>query len=220
MSKTVYLNLPASEEEVRALEVGDLVYLKGTIFTTRDRAYARAVECIKEGKAMPMDYNRGALWHCGPIMKQREDGKWDLEVAGSTTSSRFSDRAAFLIRAMNQRITVGKGTMNQPVVEAMQDVGGVFLCSTGGCAALYAEQIDAVNNVYWEDLGMVDSVWEFETSCMGPFVVNIDSHGNSIYVEQRKEVRKRVLDYYARKGIDPEYEFTYLPKRTPGMNRK
>lgn len=218
MSKTVYLNLPASEEDVRALEVGDIVYLRGTIFTTRDRAYARAVEYLQSGKQMPMDYNAGAIWHCGPIMKKGEDGKWQLEVAGSTTSSRFTDRAAFLIRAMHQRVTVGKGTMNPAAVEAMKEIGSVFLCSTGGCAALYAEQINAVKNVYWDDLEMVDSVWEFETDCMGPFVVNIDAHGNSLYDERRKEVRNRILDYYARKGIDPTYEYSYLPKRTPGKN--
>lgn len=218
MSKTVYLDMPASEEEIRKLEVGDIVYLKGTIFTTRDRAYARAVEYIKAGKKLPMDYTKGALWHCGPIMKRGEGGEWQLEVAGSTTSSRFTDRAAFLIRALKQRITVGKGTMNPAAVEAMKEVGAVFLCSTGGCAALYAEQIKRVNGVYWEDLEMVDSVWEFESERMGPFVVNIDAHGGSLYADRRKEVRGRILEYYRRKGIDPEYEYSYLPKRTPGKS--
>ena len=218
MSKTVYLTLPGTEEEIRSLEIGDLVYLKGTIFTTRDRGYARAIEYIEAGKPMPMDYTKGAIWHCGPIMSKDENGNWKLEVAGSTTSSRFTKRGAYIIRALKQRVTFGKGTMDKEAVDAMQEVGAVFLCATGGCAALYAEQIKAVKNVYWSDLEMVDAVWEFETDCMGPFVVNVDSHGNSIYVERRKEVRERVLDYYKRVGIDPEYEYSYLPKRTPGKN--
>ncbi len=216
MSKTVYLDLPASEAQVRALEMGDIVYLRGTIFTSRDRAYARAVELLQQGQPLPVDYARGALWHCGPIMSQSTDGTWRLEVAGSTTSSRFSARAAYLIRALKQRVTLGKGTMNPEAVEAMKEVGAVFLSSTGGCAALYAEQIRRVVGVTWPDLEMCDAVWEFETDCMGPFIVNIDSRGNSLYAEKRKEIRDRIQAYYGKTGIDGTYNYAYLPKRTPG----
>lgn len=220
MSRTVYLDLPASEEAVRALEMGDIVYLKGRIFTSRDRAYARAVERLEKGERLPMDYNQGALWHCGPIMSKDEAGNWQLEAAGATTSSRFSARAAYLIRALHQRVTLGKGTMNPEAVEAMKEVGAVFLSSTGGCAALYAEQIKRVAGVNWLDLEMCDAVWEFETECMGPFIVNIDSRGNSLYEKKRKEVKEKIRDYYRRAGIDGSYDYSYLPKRTPGRTLK
>ncbi len=216
MSKTVYLDLPASEEQVRALEMGDIIYLRGTVFTSRDRAYARAVELLQQGQTLPMDYTQGALWHCGPIMSKDEDGSWRLEVAGSTTSSRFSARAAYLIRALGQRVTLGKGTMNPEAIEAMKEVGAVFLSSTGGCAALYAEQIRRVAGVHWLDLEMCDAVWEFETDRMGPFIVSIDARGNSLYEAKRREVREKVQDYYSRAGIDGSYDYAYLPKRTPG----
>ena len=216
MSKTVYLDLPASEEQVRSLEMGDIVYLRGRVFTSRDRAYARAVEMLQKGESLPMDYTQGVLWHCGPIMSKDIEGNWRLEVAGATTSSRFSARAAYLIHALNQRVTLGKGTMNPEAVEAMKEVGAVFLSSTGGCAALYAEQIQRVVGVNWLDLEMCDAVWEFETDCMGPFIVNIDSRGNSLYVEKRKEVKAKIQDYYQRAGIDGDYDYAYLPKRTPG----
>jgi len=218
MSKTVYLELPVTEEQVRELEIGDIVYIKGKLFTSRDRAHARAVDQIKEEKTLPMDYASGAMWHCGPIMRQDHEGAWHVEVAGATTSSRFSERATYLTRQLGLRVIIGKGTMEQEVVDAMCEIGCIFLTLTGGCAALYAEQIAEVETVYWHDLDMVDAVWVMHTQQMGPLIVGIDAHGNSIYAQKRPAVQKKIDEYYEEKGIDRFYDYAYLPKKTPGRS--
>ncbi|HEY1152373.1 MAG TPA: fumarate hydratase C-terminal domain-containing protein, partial [Pseudolabrys sp.] len=48
--KTVELKLPASTEDLRALEIGTVVYLTGRLYTAREGVYKRAVE---EGAGMP-----------------------------------------------------------------------------------------------------------------------------------------------------------------------
>ena len=48
--KTVHLNLPASNEDLRALEIGTVAYLSGRVFTAREGAYKRAIE---DGIGMP-----------------------------------------------------------------------------------------------------------------------------------------------------------------------
>ncbi len=66
----VHLMLPASEEQVRGLKAGDIVYLTGILFTARDEAHMRALEYSHEGKELPVRFIDGALYHCGPIMKR------------------------------------------------------------------------------------------------------------------------------------------------------
>jgi L(+)-tartrate dehydratase beta subunit len=48
--KTLHLDLPASTEDLRKLELGTVVYLRGRVFTAREGVYKRAVE---EGAGMP-----------------------------------------------------------------------------------------------------------------------------------------------------------------------
>ena len=42
--RTVHLDLPASREQLAALEIGTVVYLTGRVFTAREGVYRRAVE--------------------------------------------------------------------------------------------------------------------------------------------------------------------------------
>ena len=48
--KTLHLDLPASTEDLRKLELGTVVYLRGRVFTARLYTPSRAVE---EGAGMP-----------------------------------------------------------------------------------------------------------------------------------------------------------------------
>jgi tartrate dehydratase beta subunit/fumarate hydratase class I family protein len=63
--KTVHLKLPASTEDLAALEIGTVVYLTGRIFTAREGIYKRATE---DGAGMPASKAElGAVnFHCSP----------------------------------------------------------------------------------------------------------------------------------------------------------
>ena len=84
-----HLAVPLSEEDVRSLEVGDIVYLDGIVYTGRDEVHIHALERAKEGKEIPVDFKDGVIFHCGPIMK-RDGDKWVTVAAGPTTSSRMN----------------------------------------------------------------------------------------------------------------------------------
>lgn len=219
MSKTVHLTLPVTEEQVRDLHMGDIVYLTGHLYTLRDMAHRRAVDLLEEGKELPVDLASGVLWHCGPIAFQDDTGKWILSSAGSTTSSRFSVLGSQLIRHLGLRITLGKGTLEQVAVDTMAQVGSVFLNSTGGCAALYAEQIEEIETVHWYDLGMPEAIWVMRAKDMGPFIVGIDTHGESLYTNVRKNIKGRLEAAYDKYHLDNSHIYSYLPKRTPGKQK-
>lgn len=213
MANTYHLNLPVSEEQMRQLHFGDVVYLSGLVLTMRDMSHRRAVDMITVGEKLPYDLRDGALWHCAPIVRKNAEDKWEAVAAGSTTSSKYSELGAELIRKLHVRCTIGKGTMFSPTVDAMEEVGACFLNATGGAAAMYACQIEEVVDVYWEDLGLPEALWLLRVKELGPFIVGIDSHRQSLFDMIGEKMRENLSEIYKKGNLDPNYKFTYLPKR-------
>ncbi len=215
MAREFKIQLPAEERTIRELRVDDVVYLSGPLCTLRDMGHRRAVDALARGEELPFHLAGNGLWHCGPIAR-REDDRWRLVSAGPTTSSRFTTLGAELIRRLGIRVVVGKGTMGPLAVEAMKEAGCCFLNATGGCAVLYARQVEEVVAVHWLDLGEPEAAWMVVARDMGPLVVGIDSTGDDLFGRMRAEMAPRLAEVYRRAGIAPDARFTYLPKRVPG----
>ncbi len=217
MIKEYALRLPLKEEDIKQLHMGDIVYFTGIIHTLRDMGHRRVVDLAEQGKISEIPFQgliNGALWHCGPIVEFSEEGRqWVVKSAGSTTSSRFSPLGAKMIEYLGIRITVGKGTMTEVAHEAMKKVGSCYLNTTGGCAAMYAQQIEAVENVYWTELGLPEACWVLRVKRLGPLIVGIDSYGRSLYDEMKSTVQKNLEGIYKEHGLKDKY--AYLPKRVP-----
>jgi len=75
------LTIPISEEQVRALHVGDTVWLSGVMVTGRDAAHKYMVESFVRSRVIPESerslyeelrrlLNGGVLYHCGPVVRQ------------------------------------------------------------------------------------------------------------------------------------------------------
>src|SRR6185437_6703223 len=80
--REVVLTAPITEEQVRALKVGDVVLIRGEMFTGRDAVHAYL---MKNGP--PVDLHGAVLYHCGPVMLKEGD-QWRVKAAGPTTSIR------------------------------------------------------------------------------------------------------------------------------------
>lgn len=188
MKMEYHLKTPLSEEDVRKLKVGDIVYLSGIIYTGRDEVHIHAIELAKKGEKPPVDFKDMVLFHCGPIMKKDENGEWHVIAAGPTTSSRMNSLEPEFIERFGVRAIIGKGGMSKPTVDAMKKHGAVYLAMTGGAAALAADAFKKVHGVEWLEFGMPEAIWILEAEELGPLVVGIDAHGNSIYEEVEKKV--------------------------------
>jgi fumarate hydratase subunit beta len=213
------LRLPVQERDIRALTIGETVYLSGTVYTMRDRGYARTLQLVKEKKKLPFDVHNGAIWHAGPIVRKKETD-YEAVSVGSTSSSRFTRAGADVIRKMGVRIIIGKGTMGPETVEAMKMHGASYLVTTGGAASYYAQHIKGVVSVHWLDLGMPAAIWALKVERLGPLVVGIDSHGRSLYKTLEEHVDRRMLDIYSDLGIDSTRDYVWWPKRIPGLRTK
>ena len=203
--------IPFSEADMRQLTAGDLVYVTGNVLTVRDMAYTRTIEALDSKQPLPFELAGRAIWHAGPITRQDENGKWSPVSVGSTTSSRFTATAAQLIEKAGVKMVIGKGFMGPATAQALQKCGAVYAVTTGGTAAYYANQIPAVNDVHWLDLGMPAAVWDFQVNRLGPLIVALDSHGNNIFDGLTAKVDATMAQMYRDLAIDPQHKYLWWP---------
>lgn len=182
------LESPMGEATVRSLKLGETVFVSGQIITGRDEMHIRALEYSKDGKDVPEAVNGATIFHCGPIMKQMEDGSWKVIAAGPTTSARMNKLEPEFIRKFKVRAIIGKGGMSKDTLDAMKEVGCVYLAATGGAAISLAEGLSRCVGQEWLDLGMAEAMWTFKAENFGPLIVAMDSEGNSLYDKVNSEL--------------------------------
>lgn len=187
--KVIKLNAPLKEEEIEKLNAGDLVELTGTIFLARDRVHKLLAEKIDE--KFQEKLKDGVIYHCGPIAK-KENGKWKILSAGPTTSTRMEPFEETMLEKYGIKAVIGKGGMKEKTLKALEKFGAVYLLAVGGTAALLAERIVKVKNVFFlEEFGVPEALWEFEVKDF-PLIVSMDSKGKSLHKEVLEESEKKL----------------------------
>jgi fumarate hydratase class I len=198
----IKLNLPASNQEIEVLRVGDTVYLSGTLLTARDAAHKYMVESFVRQPPPPddralyeklkADLDGGALYHCGPVVRQRE-GRYEFVSAGPTTSAREEVYEDLVIAHFNVKAIIGKGGMGPRTLQACQEHKAVYLHAIGGAGALIAASVEAVLDVYKLEFGAPEALWKIRVREL-PTVVTMDSHGDSIHAVVEKQSRARLAE--------------------------
>jgi L(+)-tartrate dehydratase beta subunit len=188
------LTFPASQADIRKLRAGDLVTVDGHIVGIRDRSHIRIFD---EGIEPPLDLSGAFLLHTAPNVRKREDGGYDPMCIGTTTSARMVRFTEGLGRDYGVRAIAGKGGLPDDAIEPMRKYGMVYFAIVGGAAALETTQIEAIEEVYWEEL-MPECLWKFRVRDFGPLWVGIDSHGNSMFHDVQEQATKNLEDILAR----------------------
>ena len=187
------LNTPLSEADVRQLKIEDTVTIDGHIFGIRD---ATQIRIFDEKIAPPADLTGSVCIHTAPGVRKLPNGKFEKICIGTTTSTRMDRFVPGLLSEYGVRAVVGKGGLLQGSVDAMGEIGGVYLAIVGGAAALETLQIEEIEEVWWEDL-MPECLWKFRVKDFGPLIVGIDTHGNSLYrnIQERAAERIKALQF-------------------------
>ena len=192
---TYKLTTPISEEDARKLKVGDVVYISGHIFTSRDMAHLKLRELLEKGEPLPKDFHGAAVFHAGPVALKNEDGSWRLNVIGPTTSIRMEPHAEWIGR-IGVKAIIGKGGMAEDTLRCAEKYGYVYLQAAPGCAAKLAGGVDRIVDVTWFEFGMPEALWDLECTEFGPLVVGMDSHGGSIYKDIKEAGQKKIDEMY------------------------
>jgi L(+)-tartrate dehydratase beta subunit len=182
------LTFPTTEEEIRKLRAGDLVTVDGHIIGIRDRTQIRIFD---EGVPPPMNFEGAFLLHTAPNVRKRDDGGYDPLCVGTTTSARMVRFTEPLGRDYGVRAICGKGGLPDEAIEPMREHGMVYFAIVGGAAALETTQIEAIEEVGWEEL-MPECLWRFRVKDFGPLWVGIDSHGNSMIHDVNEAAQARL----------------------------
>lgn len=192
------LTLPIDHAQARALRVGDILFLSGTLFTARDQAHVLMLDLQASGANIPFDPNQMALFHCGPVISKGSDG-WKVVAAGPTTSIRMESTEDRFLELFRPPIIIGKGGMGDRTSVALQSVGAVYAQYTGGAGALAAQRIESVEGVEWlEKLGMTEAVWLLEVKQFGPLLVTMDATGGNLYKDLDRTITENVKAVMAR----------------------
>jgi len=194
-----HLKVPLKDEDISALHAGDFITISGTIFTGRAKWFHR----LKEGKNLPIDivgkgYN--VFMPAGLTVKQESDQKWRIVALIPFPASLLnSDDLFTVVKKYQIKAVVGAGRIENSSERCKQNK--CIYCVRVGNWYDYSSFITEVS-VEWLDLGLVDAMWIFKAENMGPFMVETDIHGRSLYEESGKEIDRTIIDAYKRLGLD------------------
>jgi fumarate hydratase, class I len=184
--REVKLQAPITDEQIRALEVGDVVLVSGRMYTGRDAVHAHLMK-----HDPPADLRGGVLYHCGPVVVKdglgaptahSGEGGWRVTAAGPTTSIREEPYQAEILKRYGVRVVIGKGGMGAKTLAGLKESGGVYLNAVGGAAQFYARCIDRVAGVSLLEFGTPEAMWHLDVTDF-PAIVTMDAHGNSLHKE-------------------------------------
>lgn len=196
---TVRLQCPVQPEALQALRLGDLVYLDGPLFTGREGFYQRY---LGEGIEPPVPLREisNVNFHCSPAANRLPNGEFVVKAVTATASFRFGKWMDTFFRQTGVKLIIGKGGMSaQDYKATFVPHGAVYLTTVGyGLGATYGRGIRAVRAAHWlEELGIAQAIWVLDCENMGPFIVESDAAGNSLFELCNAEVNKNLPALYA-----------------------
>lgn len=169
------ITAPLTKEVALSLKAGDSVKISGTIFTARDAAHKRMIEAVKKGESLPFDIENQIVYYVGPCPAKPGE---IIGSCGPTTSGRMDAYAPTLIR-MGLTGMIGKGERTEEVYSAMKQSGCVYFGAVGGCGALLASCVTAVEEIAYPEL-LSESVKKLTVKDF-PVIVIADAHGGNLY---------------------------------------
>jgi L(+)-tartrate dehydratase beta subunit len=198
------LSLPAKHEDIARLEPGDVVYLDGVVYTAREGVYNRV---LVERQPLPVDDIAAVSnvnFHCSPAAAPDDKGSYTIGGVTATASFRFSKFMEEWLDMTGTKIVIGKGGMPREDYEKiLAPRGAVYLTTVGyGTGALLGRGVKAVEAVHWlDELGLAQAMWMFRVENFGPFIVDSDLTGASLFARHGDIVNQRIASLYD--GLKP-----------------
>jgi L(+)-tartrate dehydratase beta subunit len=194
----VHLTTPVREEEIRALKLGDVVHVSGVIYTGREGVYRQVVD---RGVPFPVSVRTltNVNFQCSPAASVRPDFSYAVEAVTATASFRFGKSMRPWFERSGARVIVGKaGLTERAYREWFVPHGAVYLTTVGyGMGATYGRCIKRVVEVHWlEELGLAQALWVLEVDRIGPFLVEGDAAGRSLFALANREIDARLDEVY------------------------
>ncbi len=196
--RTIRLSTTPTPQDLADLRLGDIVYLDGLIYTAREGVYRRALE-EKANIPMELPAESAANFHCSPAARINEDGTFEMGAVTATASFRFSKWIGAWMAKSGAKLIIGKGGMSpQDYQQHFVPNGAIYLTTVGyGTGALLGRGVRRVKAVHWnKELGLAQAMWVIEAENMGPFIVESDLAGNSLFERENEKISRNLDRIY------------------------
>ncbi len=151
--------------------------LTGTMIVARDIAHARIKERLDRGEGLPAYLKDHPVYYAGPAKTPAGAPSGSF---GPTTAGRMDSYVDLFQSHGGSMIMIAKGNRSKAVTKACKEHGGFYLGSTGGPAALLADQhIRKVEPLDYQELGM-EAVYRIEVADFPAFIL-VDDKGNEFF---------------------------------------
>ena len=170
------LTTPISDEDLKDIHIGDIIYLNGNLTTCRDVAHRRLVE---EHRPLPVDVRNNAIFHAGP-----------------TTSMRMEKIEKEFVEQTGVKVIVGKGGMGPNTEYACKNFKAIHCVFPAGNAVVAATEVEEIVRAEWRDLGMPETLWNCRVKEFGPLIVSIDTEGRNLFEENKVAFNERKEKVY------------------------
>lgn len=202
-----HLTAPLTDSDVEQLNIGDIVYITGEVFTCRSRLQRYIFD---EKHTLPFSTEkRNILIHNGPIVI-KEDGKWRLVSFMPTSSIRFEKWGAQSVEDWGLKMIVGKTTMGEKTARMMKEKKCVHVSPRSVSPNLWVDSIEVQDVHLFDELGSIEAAWFFKVRDLGPFVVDIDTKGRNLFDRMDEKIAQNKAKALQELGIDPDFQFTKL----------
>ncbi|MGB0551304.1 MAG: fumarate hydratase C-terminal domain-containing protein [Alphaproteobacteria bacterium] len=200
--KKVRLKTPVQVEDLRDLEVGTVVYLDGVLYTGREGLYNKLL-VERDTPPVALQSISNVNFHCSPAATVHEDGSYEMGAVTATASFRFSKYLTEWFEMSNCKMIIGKGGMSEEDYKThFVPNDAIYLTTVGyGTGALLGRGIKHVDVHWLEELGIAQAMWVLTVENFGPFLVESDLQGNSLFEQQNRIVNERVEETY--RGLKP-----------------
>ena len=185
----IKLTTPVSNEEIAELNAGDAVLLNGIMVTARDAGHKYLIENFvdQHNDAEQETFDKlngylknGSIYHCGPIVREEEDGSYRFISAGPTTSIREEVYESEVMALFDIAGVIGKGGMGDKTLKGCTESTCVYFHAIGGAGALIAKCVKRVVDVLKIEFGTPEAFWVIEVENF-PCLVTMDSKGKSVH---------------------------------------
>lgn len=198
MVRKIRLSTTPTPDALAELELGDIVYLDGLMYTAREGVYMRALE-EKANIPMELPSESAANFHCSPAASINPDGTFTLGAVTATASFRFAKWIGEWFAKSGAKLVIGKGGMSPETYrEHFVPNGAIYLTTVGyGTGALLGRGVENVEAVHWADeLGMAQAMWVLKCNEMGPFIVASDLAGNCLFERENEKTAPNLSAAY------------------------
>ena len=175
--REVELALPAPTEALHRLELG-------TVF----------------GLPAPPEQLGRVNFHCSPAGAVDPDGGYRVGAVTATASFRFAKWLEGWFALSRCNLILGKAGMTSEVYRrCFVPNEAIYLTTVGyGTGALLGRGIRRVASVHWAaELGLAQAVWVLEVERFGPFLVESDLAGDSLFERENARIAPGIERLYA-----------------------